>query len=293
MPELLQRLDQFAEKIEEARFGTVAAVLLEPETGLVRYSLAGHPPPLVVDADGRAEYLEGGSGLPLCIADASGEARPEGTATLREGSTLILYTDGLIERRDNSIDSGLERLKAAVATRCTHEPERLCDEIVAEFADGSLDDVVLLCVRRELAGVRVFNRNFPAVPKSLQRVRHELKAWLVEQGLDDRRADDVIQACAEGCTNAVRHAYGEQSGEASVELRLRPDGTLLARVRDEGRWRLRGHVDSSGHGLNIMRALSDTLHVHTTQQGTTVLMKTRLGQPAETPAEPALVVVPD
>jgi anti-sigma regulatory factor (Ser/Thr protein kinase) len=292
IPELLRRLDQFAEKIEEARFGTVAAVLLDPETGIVRYSLAGHPPPLVVDPDGHAEFLEGGSGLPLCIADSRGDARPEGTATLGEGSTLILYTDGLIERRDNSIDSGLERLKSAVTARCAHEPERLCDEIVGEFADGSLDDVVLLCLRRELRGVRVFSKSFPAVPKSLQRVRQELRAWLGEQGLDERRIDDVIQACAEGCTNTVRHAYGEQSGEATLELRLREDGTLLARVRDSGRWRLQGHVDSSGHGLNIMRALTDGLHVHTTQQGTTVLMETRLHEPFEEEAKPVLSAVP-
>ena len=292
MPELLRRLDQFAEKIEEARFGTVAAVLLEPDTGVVRYSLAGHPPPLVVDADGNAEFLAGGSGLPLCISDTSGEGRPEGTATLQEGSTLILYTDGLIERRDNSIDAGLERLKDAVTARCAYEPERLCDEIVGEFADGSLDDVVLLCLRRELNGVRVFNRSFPAVPKSLQRVRQDLRTWLGEQGLDERRIDDVIQACAEGCTNAVRHAYGEQSGDATVELRLRPDGTLLVRVRDSGRWRAQGHVDSSGHGLNIMRALSESLHVHTTQQGTTVLMKTRIELPSGDEAKPLLTTVP-
>jgi len=291
-PELLRRLDQFAEKIEEARFGTVAAVMLEPDTGLVRYSLAGHPPPLVVDPDGRAEFLEGGSGLPLSIAERDEAARPEGTATLGEGSTLILYTDGLIERRDDSIDTGLERLKSAVTARCTQEPERLCDELVAEFADGSLDDVVLLCLRREQSGVRVFSRSFPAVPRSLLRVRHELKSWLVEQGLDQRLVDDVIQACAEGCTNAVRHAYGEHSGEASVELRLRPDGTLLARVRDGGRWRTEGHVDSSGHGLNIMRELSDAMHVHRTQQGTTVLMETRVRErSAEAPA-PALTAVP-
>lgn len=292
MPELLSRLDQFAERIEEARFGTVAAVLLEPETGLVRYSLAGHPPPLIVDASGRAEFLEDGSGLPLCISEGDGLERPEGRATLHEGSTLVLYTDGLIERRDNSIDSGLDRLRNSVAARSTYEPERLCDEIVGEFAAGSLDDVVLLCLRREPQDVRVFARAFPAVPKSLLTVRKELREWLAGQGLEERRIDDVIQACAEACTNAVRHAYGEQSGEATVEFRLRGDGTLVARVRDGGAWRARGHVDSSGHGLNIMRALSDELHLHTTQQGTTVVMETRLEQPLLDERRPELTLAP-
>jgi len=291
-PELLRRLDQFAERIEEARFGTVAAVMLEPDTGVVRYSLAGHPPPLVVDADGRVDFLEEGRGLPLCISDGLGGDRPEGRTTLREGSTLLLYTDGLIERRDDSIDHGLERLKSAVAARSAQEPERLCDEIVAEFATGGLDDVVLLCLRLEHRDVRVFSRTFPTTPKSLQPVRQELRAWLAEAGLDQRRVDDVIQACAEGCTNTVRHAYGEQTGEATLELRLRGDGTLLVRIRDGGRWRTQSHVDSSGHGLDIMRALSDDVHVHTTQQGTTVLMETRLGEPSKQEPEPELTAVP-
>ena len=167
VPELISRLDQFAEKIEEARFGTVAAVQLQPETGELRYSLAGHPPPLVIDPEGKAEFLEGGAGLPLCIALDDGNGRPEGRGFLAEGSTLILYTDGLIERRADSIDSGLERLKNAAVARSGYEPERLCDEIVDEFAEGSLDDLVFLCIRREPLDSRIFNRVFPAVPKSL------------------------------------------------------------------------------------------------------------------------------
>jgi CheY-like chemotaxis protein len=291
-PELLRRLDQFAEKIEEARFGTVAAVLLEPDTGLVRYSLAGHPPPLLCDAEGNAVFLEGGSGLPLCVSEGLDGDRPEGRTTLGEGSTLLLYTDGLIERRDDSIDSGLERLRQEVASRCRREPERLCDEIVGEFANGGLDDVVLLCLRREPSDVRVFSRTFPAVPRSLQPMRQALRAWLTEVGLDQRRIDDVIQACAEGYTNAVRHAYGERTGDATIELRLRSDGMLLARIRDAGRWRTQSHADSSGHGLDIMRALSDDVHVHTTQQGTTLLMETRLDDLAGLEPQPALTAVP-
>jgi anti-sigma regulatory factor (Ser/Thr protein kinase) len=291
-PELLQRLDQFAEKIEEARFGTVAAVLFEPDTGVLSYSLAGHPPPLVVDADGQAEFLEGGSGLPLSISDGRTGDRPEGRTVLREGSTLVLYTDGLIERRDDSIDNGLERLRRGVAARSRCEPEQLCDEIVTDFSNGSLDDIVLLCLRREPGDVRVFDRTFPAVPKSLQSVRQEMRSWLADAGLDPHRIDAVIQACAEGCTNAVRHAYGEQTGEATLELRLRSDGTLLARIRDSGHWKTQSHADSSGHGLEVMRALSDHLHVHTTQQGTTVVMETYLGEPSSEEPAPLLTAVP-
>ena len=277
VPELLGRLDEFADKIEEARFGTVAAVLLEPETGELRYSLAGHPPPLVIDADGNGRFLEGGNGPPLCIVLGDEPGRPEGRARLEEGSALILYTDGLIERRGDSIDNGLERLRDAAAVRHRFEPERLCDEIVDEFAEGSLDDLVFLCLRREPRDTRIFTQIFPAVPKALQQVRQELRAWLAEQGLDRRRIEEVVQACGEGCANTVRHAYGEQPGEATLELRLRADGTLVTRIRDAGVWRQRAHTESSGHGMEIMRALNDEVHVHRTPQGTTVVMEARVG----------------
>ena len=273
VPELISRLDQFAEKIEEARFGTVAAVQLQPETGELRYSLAGHPPPLVIDPEGKADFLEGGAGLPLCIALDDGNGRPEGRGFLAEGSTLILYTDGLIERRADSIDSGLERLKNAAVARSGYEPERLCDEIVDEFAEGSLDDLVFLCIRREPLDSRIFSRVFPAVPKSLHSVRQEVRAWLTELGIDRARVDEVIQACGEGCANTVRHAYGEQPGEATLELRLRSDGRLVVRIRDSGLWRTQAHTESSGHGMEIMRALSEHVHIHRTPQGTTVVLE--------------------
>jgi CheY-like chemotaxis protein/anti-sigma regulatory factor (Ser/Thr protein kinase) len=273
VPELLCRLDQFAEKIEEARFGTVAAVQLDPESGELRFSLAGHPPPLVIDSDGNAQFLEGGAGLPLCLSLEGADGRPEGRAILPEGATLILYTDGLIERRADSIDSGLERLKNATIARHGWEPERLCDEVVDEFADGALDDLVFVCLRREPRDTRVFSRVFPAVPKSLHAVRRELRDWLVQQGVGQRQLEEVIQACGEGCANTVRHAYGEQPGEATLELRLRSDGRLVVRIRDEGLWRTQAHTESSGHGMEIMRAVSDHVHVHRTPHGTTVVLE--------------------
>jgi CheY-like chemotaxis protein/anti-sigma regulatory factor (Ser/Thr protein kinase) len=286
VPELIGRLDQFAEKIEEARFGTVAAVQLQPETGELRYSLAGHPPPLVIDRDGRPEFLEGGAGLPLCIS-LDGNERPEGRGFLAEGSALILYTDGLIERRADSIDSGLERLKNAAVARSGYEPERLCDEIVDEFAEGSLDDLVFLCIRREPLDSRVFSRVFPAVPKSLHSVRQEVRAWLADQGIDRSSADVVIQACGEGCANTVRHAYGEQPGEAMLELRLRSDGRLVVRIRDSGLWRTQAHTESSGHGMEIMRALSEHVHIHRTPQGTTVVLEFDVAASPRSAEQPA------
>jgi anti-sigma regulatory factor (Ser/Thr protein kinase) len=83
----------------------------------------------------------------------------------------------------------------------------------------------------------------------------------------------------------VRHAYGEQPGEATLELRLRSDGTLVTRIRDAGIWRPRAHTESSGHGMEIMRAFSDDVHIHRTPQGTTVVMVLKVDSPrGDTPA---------
>ena len=80
-----------------------------------------------------------------------------------------------------------------------------------------------------------------------------------------------------GSYAASSSAYGDQPGEAILEVKLRPDGTLLTRVRDWGLWRSQAHAESSGKGMEIMRAVSDGVHVHSTPQGTTVLMEFRAG----------------
>jgi len=168
-----------------------------------------------------------------------------------------------------------------------HEPERLCDEIVDEFAQGALDDLVFLCIRREPLDSRIFSRVFPAVPKSLHTVRQDVRTWLADQGIDRTSIELVIQACGEGCANAVRHAYGEQPGEATLELRLRSDGHLVVRIRDSGLWRTQAHTESSGHGMEIMRALSQHVHIHRTPQGTTVVLEFDVADEPPSSEQPA------
>jgi anti-sigma regulatory factor (Ser/Thr protein kinase) len=83
----------------------------------------------------------------------------------------------------------------------------------------------------------------------------------------------------------VRHAYGEHPGEATLELRLRRNGRLVVRIRDSGQWRTQAHTESSGHGMEIMRALSEHVHIHRTPQGTTVVLEFEVGASAAGPME--------
>ncbi|WP_432574931.1 SpoIIE family protein phosphatase [Kineococcus sp. SYSU DK005] len=119
----------------------------DAERGLrtLRWSSAGHPPPLLIHPDGRAELLERAQDLLLgLVVDTE---RYDHTVTLAPGSTVLLYTDGLIERRGEDLETGLARLRR-VAQELAHLPvQHLCDELVARLATGSEDDVALLAVR--------------------------------------------------------------------------------------------------------------------------------------------------
>jgi anti-sigma regulatory factor (Ser/Thr protein kinase) len=272
-PYLLVQLDRFAARIPEARFATVAVALLDPDSGLVRYSLAGHPPPLVVHPDGRAEYLNEGRGLPLGVEVERG--RTEAATTLSPGTTLILFTDGLVERRDASIEDGLSRLLEAAAERVAQEPEQLCDELVDLFVSEPRDDVVLVCLRLEPLGAETFVRRFHADPSSIGPVRHEFRSWMLDHDLAQDDVDDVLVAVGEACANAVRHAYRDGTGEVTLEVRLR-DGELAARVRDAGRWRDAPVSSEGGRGIPIMHGLMDSVHLHATARGTTAVMRKRV-----------------
>ena len=276
-PYILGQLDRFAARIAEARFATVAVVVLDPESGVARYSLAGHPPPLVVHPDGRAEYLDDGRGLPLGVSEGE-PGRTEASATLEPGSTLVLFTDGLVERRDASIEDGLQRLLAAAAERAAQDPEQLCDELIEQFVSGPRDDVVLVCLRLEPLGAETFVRRFHAAPSSIGPVRHELREWLYAHALTEDDVDDILVSCGEACANAVRHAYAHEQGEAVLEIRLL-DGQLSARVRDQGRWREPSASDERGRGILIMRGLMDSVHLHVTRHGTTVVLRKHVAIP--------------
>ena len=108
---MLRRLDRLA--VRAGRMATVSLVLLDPETGALRHASAGHLPPLLVEPDGTARYLGGGVGPPLLAFDADVEP---GSAVLTPGARMILYTDGLVERRTESIDVSLQRLAEVAST---------------------------------------------------------------------------------------------------------------------------------------------------------------------------------
>lgn len=146
--DVLSALDRTVYGLAVAELATVIYARLEPAGSAgwrLRWANAGHPAPLLVTADGAACYLEKPSGVLLAFGDAE---HVDGIESLPAGSTLLLYTDGLIESRTRDIDQGLERLRAAAVTARGWPLELLCDHVLGELTGGgNEDDVTLLAVR--------------------------------------------------------------------------------------------------------------------------------------------------
>ncbi|GGS36592.1 SpoIIE family protein phosphatase [Streptomyces griseoviridis] len=148
---VVDRLDAAMPVITTVPLATLILARVEgdPETGpwTLHWTSAGHPPPLLLSPDGTACYLEAGQGLLLGTDSAPGTGRPDATQPLEPGSTLLLYTDGLVETPGSDLDTGLERLRRD-ALAVAHAPlDALCGHILAHVPPGNADDVALLALR--------------------------------------------------------------------------------------------------------------------------------------------------
>ena len=127
------RVARFVRTLDSEQMGTCVYAVLDPRSGELRFTIAGHPPPLVLSADGEASFLDGTPGLPFGVRSDSDYS--ESSVTVAPGSTLLLYTDGLVERRGEPIDHGLERLRGLAAGTPT-DPDSLCDRVLDAAPGG-------------------------------------------------------------------------------------------------------------------------------------------------------------
>jgi anti-sigma regulatory factor (Ser/Thr protein kinase) len=279
---LLSRLDRFAEQVEAAGMATLAYAELDLESGAVRYACAGHPPPVLLPAQGGGRLLWGGRSTPLG-AYGHGDERGEAQVQLLAGDRLLLYTDGLVERRDRPLDDGFHALVVAATTARTEPLGNAVRNLTRDMLrdEQGRDDVCVLLL--SWSGP-VFARRLPSDLSTLSAVRGELRAWLAAQGVDAAGAEDVVLAASEAVANAAEHGSPGGPGDR-VDLEVRrerrpadspePRDEIVVRVRDRGRWRSPSPAAERGRGLLLMRALMDEVLVEP-GDGTTVVLRRRV-----------------
>jgi PAS domain S-box-containing protein len=271
---VLERLNRFLLSLSWDSMATALVLLIEPATGRLTYANAGHPPPLIMDADGVARSLKDSLSVPLGALDVAGYE--EGTAVLEPGDSLVLYTDGLVEQRDELIDRGIERLEHALVTDGAASAEQLCERIVRRTmgTDHAVDDVTLVVVQAALTLGETLEVELVGEPAALAAFRQGLRRWLEEAGAEADEVQDVVMAVNEACQNAIEHAYGLAPEPFDVRLTC-DEGSVSVTVRDRGGWR-DGRSDDRGRGLPLMRALMDEVDIEQRPTGSTVTLRRSL-----------------
>ena len=144
----LDVLGRYAHVVDGAESATAVTTFIDLDQRTIAYSSAGHPPPMLVHPDGRVECLDKATDPPL-DARPDPVPRPQATTTFTDGATLALYTDGLVERRREDIDTGLARLADSLTRHREDDPETLADAVLLELLPpgGATDDTALVIVR--------------------------------------------------------------------------------------------------------------------------------------------------
>jgi anti-sigma regulatory factor (Ser/Thr protein kinase) len=235
---------------------------------------AGHPPPLLIDPSGAATYLATTTGLPVGLN--WNLPYEESIALLRPGATLVLFTDGLVDRRDIAVDDGLERLRTLATDPGDRDLDEVCGALLEHLlpSDAS-DDVAILAARLEPVQDR-FSLTIPADPERLASVRRDLRRWLSGHLVPKEDAEDVILASSEACANSIEHAYGPGRGSVDIEADVQ-DSEITVTVRDRGRWRP-PRDRNRGRGLTFIEACMDSSAFSSGDAGTEVRMTRRIAR---------------
>jgi anti-anti-sigma factor len=280
--EALELLDRFAARLPGALASTAACLIVDAPAGRVRWARAGHLPPLLVTPDGQGRFLDGdGSGT---VLGAPGRASyTEGSVAIEPGATLLLYTDGLAERRGELLDDGLDRVREVAARLFRSDPARLTARLLTDvLADTDQPDDVAVIAARLLPPPLA--TRLPADPAQLAGARRAVAAWATATGLTVDTTEDLQLALGEALANAVEHAYtGGGAGACEYRVARVAGGGVQVEVTDTGTWRPppadRGF---RGRGLELISALAQDVEVvHGADTPTGAGTRVRFRLPAE------------
>ena len=271
--EVISKVARFADQ-ESSRMATMIYATINLDTWVIDFARAGHPYPLLIGHERAPEFLTDAGGPPL---GAGAEVDyDEQRVTLGPAETLLLYTDGLIERRGRTLSEG-EAALAEVAVQAPDEPEMMCRSVIQRLTEGIKvpDDIAVLAVRA--VGLHdTLEVEVPAEAAQLATVRHLIRRWATANGGSDDDCAAFAIAVTEACANAVEHAYGP--GDAVIDLSADlVEGVATVTVRDRGAWR-EPRGGNRGRGIPVMKEFMDDVLIDTGDGGTTVKLVRRIGE---------------
>ncbi|MEV0334978.1 SpoIIE family protein phosphatase [Nocardia sp. NPDC050717] len=268
--QLLSELDAVAARIPGAMCTTVCAAVLDPERGMVRYSNAGHMPPILAPPGGPGRILEGGRAVPLATFETP--RRPEATTALPPGATLVLFTDGLVEQRGYDIEEGFVKIAGVLSETGGALPRDVADAVLSRLCPpaGYDDDVAMVVYRQPPEPLHL---DIPAAAAELTGLRRDLYRWFATAAVPHDLAADLVAAANEACSNSVEHAYRDaEPGRVTLTATCEGDRVVIE-VADTGRW-IPTPTDPGfrGRGVEMMRVLTEDLEFGHDENGTRVRM---------------------
>jgi anti-sigma regulatory factor (Ser/Thr protein kinase) len=269
----------------------VFLAILETDSGTLRYSSAGHLPAVLADPQTGTTLITDAQSVPLAVH--RDEPRPQATRRLLPGSTLMVFTDGLVERKNQPVDEGINRIAQVLSDTMDLPVDAVADMALRELApaSGYDDDVAIVAYRRPDVQFRIEN---DVTADQLVSIRHRLAAWLRAAAVPDTLVSDIVLAVNEACTNSIEHAYtpGEadrtagrgaagksdrKHERAKIQVEAEIDADVHVRVIDRGSWKTPpADRRARGRGLLLIRAISDRVELDHGPSGTTVKMSFRL-----------------
>jgi anti-sigma regulatory factor (Ser/Thr protein kinase) len=267
----LELVDRYVQTMREHPMATAAYAVFDTETGSLRLATAGHVPPIIF-GPARGLVLDVEPGAPLGAFPYG--SCPEHELTLASGEMILMYTDGLVERRGNALAVGIEDLLAVARTGDT--AEQACrNAMEAMLPPEGLDDDVAMLVLHNLPVPTELRLHLRADPKALADVRRIVRRWLRERGAEGDDLNEITLAVGEACANAIEHAYSPAPAWFELDA-VESGGEVTITVRDTGRWR-KARGENRGRGLRIMDAAMSDVELTPTSAGTEIVMRRRLG----------------
>ncbi len=279
--EVLQLLDGLAMEIDATQIATCVYAVYDPSDAVLTYSTAGHLPPLVRDPEGHVHRLDDALGPPLGTTGGNWP-HVSRSAPLEPGSTVAFYTDGLVERRGEDLDQGIDHLAGALAA-AVGAPDAVRDRLIEHMhlPVEHDDDVALLVVhlpRHEGRAARLFRTaslDLLGGNEVASRARAFTSGVLASWQVGEELRESGALAVSEFVANALTH------GAAPVRLRLRrTDRRLIVEVADADdhvpRRRRAAADDENGRGVAIVATIADAWGSRLTGSGKTVWCEFRL-----------------